>query len=129
MVTAARRAGRPPGSRGVRVSEHLSLLDRRIHHYPVGMTDDTSPAPEFRPDTLAVRGGIGILAERKHAIEELYKEKGFRFAEVTFVLEDLGPGQKRATNASFTATTGSRPGPSASLGERPVTTGIRVVSK
>lgn len=39
---------------------------------------------------------LGELRLLKLAIEELYKEKGFRFAEVRYTLEDLGIGQKRA---------------------------------
>ena len=38
----------------------------------------------------------GELIRLKLAIEELYKEKGYRFAEVSYVLEDTGPGQRRA---------------------------------
>ena len=33
----------------------------------------------------------------KEGIEELYKEKGFRFAEVSYVVEEVNPGQFRAT--------------------------------
>ncbi len=39
---------------------------------------------------------LGELKRLKLAIEELYKEKGYRFAEVSYLLEDTGPGQKRA---------------------------------
>ena len=39
---------------------------------------------------------LGELIRLKLAIEELYKEKGYRFAEVSYVLEDTGPGQQRA---------------------------------
>jgi outer membrane protein insertion porin family len=38
----------------------------------------------------------GELQRLKFAIEDLYKEKGYRFAEVAFSLEDAGSGQKRA---------------------------------
>ena len=40
---------------------------------------------------------VGELLRLKFAIEELYKEKGFRFADVRWTLEDVGKGQKRAT--------------------------------
>ena len=39
---------------------------------------------------------IGELKRLKLAIEELYKEKGYRFAEVRYVLEPTGAGQRRA---------------------------------
>ncbi len=39
---------------------------------------------------------LGELKRLKLAIEELYKEKGYRFAEVSYVLEETGPGQRRA---------------------------------
>lgn len=39
---------------------------------------------------------LGELKRLKFAIEELYKEKGYRFAEVSYSLEDVGKGQKRA---------------------------------
>ncbi len=39
---------------------------------------------------------LGELRRLKRAIEELYKEKGYRFAEVRYVLEEVGPGQRRA---------------------------------
>ena len=39
---------------------------------------------------------LGELKRLKLAIEELYKEKGYRFAEVSYVLEDAGLGQRRA---------------------------------
>lgn len=39
---------------------------------------------------------LGELKRLKFAIEELYKEKGYRFAEVRYTLEDVGKGQKRA---------------------------------
>ncbi len=39
---------------------------------------------------------IGELKRLKLAIEELYKEKGFRFAEVSYSLEELSKGQRRA---------------------------------
>lgn len=39
---------------------------------------------------------LGELQRLKFAIEELYKEKGYRFAEVAFTLEDVSSGQKRA---------------------------------
>ncbi len=39
---------------------------------------------------------LGELKRLKLAIEELYKEKGYRFAEVNYVLEDAGFGQRRA---------------------------------
>ena len=39
---------------------------------------------------------LGELKRLKLAIEELYKEKGYRFAEVSYVLEDAGVGQLRA---------------------------------
>lgn len=38
----------------------------------------------------------GELERMKGAIEELYKEKGYRFAQVSYTLEDIGLGQKRA---------------------------------
>ncbi|MEM7353645.1 MAG: outer membrane protein assembly factor BamA [Acidobacteriota bacterium] len=38
----------------------------------------------------------GELKRLKLAIEELYKEKGYRFAEVRYLLEDAGIGQQRA---------------------------------
>lgn len=38
----------------------------------------------------------GELERMKTAIEELYKEKGYRFAQVSFTLEEIGLGQKRA---------------------------------
>lgn len=40
---------------------------------------------------------LGELKRLKFAIEELYKEKGYRFADVRWSLEDVGRGQKRAT--------------------------------
>ncbi len=40
---------------------------------------------------------VGELQRLKLAIEELYKEKGFRFAEVRYNLENIGLNQKRAT--------------------------------
>ncbi len=42
---------------------------------------------------------LGELKRLKFAIEDLYKEKGYRFAEVTYTLEDMGKGQKRAVFA------------------------------
>ena len=39
---------------------------------------------------------LGELKRLKLAVEELYKEKGYRFAEVRYVLEDTAPGQRRA---------------------------------
>ena len=39
---------------------------------------------------------LGELKRLKLAIEELYKEKGYRFAEVSYILEETVPGQKRA---------------------------------
>ncbi len=39
---------------------------------------------------------LGELKRLKRAIEELYKEKGYRFAEVRYLLEETGPGQRRA---------------------------------
>ncbi len=39
---------------------------------------------------------LGELGRLKLAIEELYKEKGYRFAEVSYLLEETGPGQRRA---------------------------------
>lgn len=39
---------------------------------------------------------LGEIQRLKLAIEELYKEKGFRFAEVSYTLENVSPGQKRA---------------------------------
>lgn len=39
---------------------------------------------------------LGELKRLKFAIEDLYKEKGYRFAEVSYTLEDVGKGQKRA---------------------------------
>ncbi len=41
----------------------------------------------------------GELERMKGAIEELYKEKGYRFAQVTYSLEDIALGQKRAIYA------------------------------
>ena len=38
----------------------------------------------------------GELERMKGAIEELYKEKGYRFAQVSYTLEDIALGQKRA---------------------------------
>ena len=40
---------------------------------------------------------LGELGRLKTAIEELYKEKGYRFAEVNFQLEEVAKGQRRAT--------------------------------
>jgi len=39
----------------------------------------------------------GELQRLKGAIEEMYKEKGYRFAEVSYVMEDVSLGQTRAT--------------------------------
>ena len=39
---------------------------------------------------------LGELKRLKLAIEELYKEKGYRFAEVSYTLEETVPGQRRA---------------------------------
>jgi outer membrane protein insertion porin family len=39
---------------------------------------------------------LGELGRLKRAIEELYKEKGYRFAQVNFSLEEIGKGQRRA---------------------------------
>lgn len=39
---------------------------------------------------------LGELGRLKRAIEELYKEKGYRFAQVDFTLEEIGKGQRRA---------------------------------
>ena len=39
---------------------------------------------------------LGELQRLKLVIEELYKEKGFRFAQVSFELEETTPGQQRA---------------------------------
>ncbi len=39
---------------------------------------------------------LGELGRLKLSIEELYKEKGYRFAEVSYILEETGPGQRRA---------------------------------
>ncbi|MEM6796282.1 MAG: outer membrane protein assembly factor BamA [Acidobacteriota bacterium] len=39
----------------------------------------------------------GELERLKRVIEELYKEKGYRFAQVRYVLEDSGTGQRRVT--------------------------------
>ena len=39
---------------------------------------------------------LGELKRLKLAIEELYKEKGYRFAEVRYILEETGVGQRRA---------------------------------
>lgn len=41
----------------------------------------------------------GELERMKGAIEELYKEKGYRFAQVSYTLEDIALGQKRAVYA------------------------------
>ena len=38
----------------------------------------------------------GELERLKHAIEELYKEKGFRFAQVSYTLEAINRSQRRA---------------------------------
>lgn len=40
---------------------------------------------------------FGELKRLKFAIEELYKEKGYRFAEVSYRLEEVARGQTRAT--------------------------------
>lgn len=40
---------------------------------------------------------IGELQRLTTAIEELYKEKGYRFAEVSYTLETVSPGQRRVT--------------------------------
>ncbi|MEM9554636.1 MAG: outer membrane protein assembly factor BamA [Acidobacteriota bacterium] len=39
----------------------------------------------------------GELERMKRAIEELYKEKGYRFAQVSYELEAVGKGQRRIT--------------------------------
>lgn len=39
---------------------------------------------------------LGELRRLKLAIEELYKEKGYRFAEVSYTLEEVTKGQRRA---------------------------------
>jgi outer membrane protein insertion porin family len=39
---------------------------------------------------------LGEVRRLKLAIEELYKEKGYRFAEVSYTLEEVAKGQRRA---------------------------------
>ncbi|MEM1181062.1 MAG: outer membrane protein assembly factor BamA, partial [Acidobacteriota bacterium] len=39
----------------------------------------------------------GELERLKRVIEELYKEKGYRFAQVNYTLEETGKGQRRVT--------------------------------
>ncbi len=39
---------------------------------------------------------LGELGRLQRAIEELYKEKGYRFAQVNYTLEEIGKGQRRA---------------------------------
>ncbi len=48
---------------------------------------------------------LGEVRRLKYAIEELYKEKGFRFADVSYRFEEVGRGQTRVT---FTIDEGDR---------------------
>jgi outer membrane protein insertion porin family len=51
-------------------------------------------------DSISVREGmplsLGELQRLESAIEEMYREKGFRFAEASFVLEEVSPTERRA---------------------------------
>lgn len=48
---------------------------------------------------------LGELQRIKALIEELYKEKGYRFAEASYTVEDVGPNEKRVV---FTVDEGDR---------------------
>ncbi|MGE5233452.1 MAG: outer membrane protein assembly factor BamA [Acidobacteriota bacterium] len=48
---------------------------------------------------------LGELNRLKVMLEDMYKEKGYRFAEVKYALEDAGPGEKRVR---FTVDEGDR---------------------
>jgi outer membrane protein insertion porin family len=50
-------------------------------------------------DSISVREGLplslGEVRRLEGAIEEMYREKGFRFAEASFVLEEVSPTERR----------------------------------
>ncbi len=48
---------------------------------------------------------LGELQRVENLIEEMYKEKGYRFAEARYQVEDVGPNEKRVT---FTVDEGGR---------------------
>ncbi len=48
---------------------------------------------------------LGELQRVKTLIEELYKEKGYRFAQARYTIDDIGPNEKRVT---FTVDEGNR---------------------
>lgn len=82
----------------VRVAERPILMSidyvgmKRVNRSDINEQIDRERIAAYESQPLS----LGEMQRLKLAIEDLYKEKGFRFAEVSFTLEDVGPGQKRA---------------------------------
>jgi outer membrane protein insertion porin family len=82
----------------VRVVERPVLLSvdyvgiKRVSRSDINEQIDRERISVFENQPL----NLGELQRLKLAIESLYKEKGFRFAEVRYTLEEAGPGQRRA---------------------------------
>ena len=82
----------------IRITERPVLISvdyvgtKRISRSDIGEKIDRERINVYENQPL----NLGEIQRLKLAIEELYKEKGFRFAEVSYTLENVSPGQKRA---------------------------------
>ena len=65
---------------------------KRVSRSDIGERADKDRVSVFEGQPLQ----RGELERMKGSIEELYKEKGYRFAQVDYTLEDVSLGQKRA---------------------------------
>ncbi len=91
----------------IRVSERPVL--RSIEYQGIKRLSRTDIEDKIGSDRIALYEGdqlrLGELKRLEESIEELYREKGYRFADASYVVEDLGGNERRVV---FTIDEGNR---------------------
>lgn len=100
-----------PEARGLKVI--LNVVDRpilrSIDYQGLKRISKTDVLDKLTTQRIRVREGepmsLGELQRVKSLVEEMYAEKGYRFAQAQYTVEDLGPNEKKVT---FTVDEGNR---------------------
>ncbi|HKK02240.1 MAG TPA: outer membrane protein assembly factor BamA [Desulfuromonadales bacterium] len=91
----------PVGSDGVdlTISVKERPVLRSIEYKGLKRVSNTDLQDRISKEQISVREGdpisLGELERLRHLIEQMYKEKGYRFAEAKYTLEPVSPGERK----------------------------------
>ncbi|MEP7011037.1 MAG: outer membrane protein assembly factor BamA [Acidobacteriota bacterium] len=94
-----------PGSAGGSIKLVITVVERpilrSIDFQGLKRVSKTDVQDKIATQRIQVRENdpvsLGELQRVKTLIEELYKEKGYRFAQARYTIDDVGPNEKRVT--------------------------------